>query len=96
VIFTGVGVFLLVRILADITARPNLTYISQAVKDVRGSQDTLVDVFERVESFLRRLAIYTEVPPTTQMMNTIIRIMVEVLSIFGIATKEIKDGRMSK
>ena len=71
-------------------------YILQAVKDVRGAQDTLVDVFGRVESFFRRLEIYTEVPPTTEMMDTIIRIMVEVLCILGIATKEIKQGRMSE
>ena len=71
-------------------------YISQAAKDVRGGQDTLVDVFERIESFFRRLEIYTEVPPTTEMMDTIIRIMVEVLFILGIATKEIKQGRISK
>ena len=71
-------------------------YISQAVKDLRGSRDTLVDVFERIESFLRRLEIYTEVRPTTEMMDTIIQILVEVLSILGIATKEIKEGVMSK
>jgi hypothetical protein len=29
-------------------------------------------------------------------MNIIVQIMVEVLSVFGIATKEIKQGRMSK
>ena len=46
--------------------------------------------------FFRRLEIYTEVPPTTEMMDTIILIMVEVLSILGIATKEIKQGRMSE
>jgi hypothetical protein len=71
------------------------TYISQAAKDVRKSQDTLVDIFERIEMFFRRLEIYTEVPPTTEMMDIIIQIMVEVLSILGIATKEIKQGRMS-
>ena len=56
----------------------------------------LVDAFERIESFFRRLEIYTEVPPTTEMMDTMIRIMVEVLSILGIATKEIKQGRLSE
>jgi hypothetical protein len=56
----------------------------------------LVDAFERIESFFRRLEIYTEVPPTTEMMDTIIRIMVEVLSILGIATKEIRQGRISE
>jgi hypothetical protein len=36
------------------------------------------------------------VPPTAEMMDTIIGIMVEVLSILGIATKEIKQGRLSE
>jgi hypothetical protein len=49
-----------------------------------------------MEGFFRRLEVYTEVRPTTEMMDTIIRIMVEVLSILGIATKEIKQGRMSE
>jgi hypothetical protein len=68
----------------------------QAVKDVRKSQDTLVDVFERIENFLRRLEVYTRVPPTAEMMDTIIQIMAEVLTILGIAMKEIKQGRMSE
>jgi hypothetical protein len=70
--------------------------MSQAAKDVRASQDTLVDVFERIGMFFRRLEVYTEVQPTTEMMDIIIQIMVEVLSILGIATKEIKQGRISK
>jgi hypothetical protein len=98
VVFAGVGVLLLVRIL--LTAIPprgqHNAFISQAAKDVRGGQDILVDAFERIESFFRRLEIYTEVPPTSEMMDTIVRIMVEVLSILGIATKEIKQGRMSE
>ena len=46
--------------------------------------------------FLRRLEVYTEVQPTAEMMDITIRIVVEVLSILGIATKEIKQGRISK
>jgi hypothetical protein len=46
--------------------------------------------------FLRRLDVYTELPPTNEMMELIIQIMAEVISILGIATKEIKQGRMSK
>lgn len=70
--------------------------IFQAAKDVRKSQDTLVDVFERIENFLRRLEVYTQVPPTAEMMGMIIQIMAEVLTILGIAMKEIKQGRMSE
>ncbi|KAF8490942.1 hypothetical protein F5888DRAFT_1080662 [Russula emetica] len=67
-----------------------------AAKDVRASQDTLINIFERIELFFRRLEIYTEVPATMEMMDIIVQIMVEVLSILGIATKEIKQGRMKK
>jgi hypothetical protein len=49
-----------------------------------------------MEGFSRRLETYTKVRPTTEMMDTIILIMVEVLSILGIATKEIKQGRVSE
>jgi hypothetical protein len=56
----------------------------------------LVDIFERIELFFRRLEIYTEVPPTPEMTDIIMKIMVEVLSILGITTKEIKQGRTSK
>jgi hypothetical protein len=70
--------------------------ICQAAKDARASQDTLVDIFERIEMFFRRLEIYTEVPPTSEMMDIVVRIMAEVLSIVGIAMKEIKQGRMSE
>ena len=55
-----------------------------------------MDVFERIEMFFRRLEVYTEVPPTTEMMNIIVQIMAEVLSILGIAMKEIKQSRISE
>ena len=72
------------------------TDISQAAKDVRASQDTLVDTFERIEMFFRRLEVYTEVPPTTEMTDLIIEVMAEVLSILGIAMKEMKQSRISE
>ncbi|KAF8473038.1 hypothetical protein DFH94DRAFT_847050 [Russula ochroleuca] len=65
-----------------------------AAKDARASHDTLLDIFERIEMFFQRLGIYTEVPPTIEMTDITIQIMVEVLSILGIATKEVKYGRM--
>ena len=68
----------------------------QAARDVHSSQDTLIDIFERIEDFFRRLEVYTEVPPTPEMMDMMVKIMVEILSILGIATKEIKQGRTSE
>jgi hypothetical protein len=69
---------------------------SQTVKDVRAGQDALVDILERIEAFFRRLEIYTSVSPNEEMLDTITTIMVEVLCILAIATKQIRQGRLSK
>jgi len=59
------------------------------LSDVRESQDTLVDIFERMEMFLlRRLEVYTQ--PTAELMDIIIQIVVEVNSILSIATREVR------
>jgi hypothetical protein len=49
-----------------------------------------------MENFFQRLEVYTEVSPTPEMIDIIMKIMVEVLSILGIATKEMKQGRTSE
>ena len=56
----------------------------------------LIDIFVRIESFFKRLESYTEVRPTAAMTDVIVKIMIEVLSILAIATKEIKQGRSSE
>jgi hypothetical protein len=56
----------------------------------------LIDIFVRIESFFKRLESYTEVQPTDAMTDVIVKIMIQVLSILAIATKEIKQGRSSE
>ena len=63
--------------------------------DVSASEEALGDLFERIENFFKRLESYAEVPPTEAMTDMIVKIMVEVLNIFAIATKEMKQGRAS-
>jgi hypothetical protein len=63
--------------------------------DVRANQGNLIDVFERMENFFQRLEIHMRVSPAPEMIDIIVKIMVEVLSILGIATKEMKQGRIS-
>ena len=71
-------------------------YNLQAAKEVKSSQDTLIDIFERIENFFRRLETYTAVSLTPEMIDIIAKIMVEVLSVLAIATKEIKQGWTSE
>jgi len=49
-----------------------------------------------MENFFKRLESYTEVRPTTAMTDIIMKIMIEVLSVLAIATKEIKQSRMKQ
>jgi hypothetical protein len=72
------------------------TSVSQSAKDVRSSQNTLLDIFQRIKMFFGRLELYTKVEPTPEMMDMMVQITVEVLSVLGIATKEIKQGRTSE
>jgi hypothetical protein len=98
VIFAGVGVLLQVRIfLNDMCgSSKHSSHISQTAIDVQKSHETLIDIFGRIETCFQRIEIYTQVRPTTEMMDTIIQIMVEVLTILGIATKEMKQSRISQ
>ncbi|KAH9046715.1 hypothetical protein EDB84DRAFT_1435360 [Lactarius hengduanensis] len=65
-------------------------------KDVEAGQDALIDLFERIENFFKRLESYTVVRPTDAMTDIIVKIMIEVLNIFAIATKEMKQSRAKK
>ena len=69
---------------------------SQAVIAVRASQGVLIDLFWRIENFFLRLQSYIGVKPTEGMMDIIVKIMVQVLSVLAIATKEIKQSRASR
>jgi hypothetical protein len=69
---------------------------NQAVRDVSASYDALSDLFESIGSFLSRLNIYTKVTLTAAMTNVIVKIMVEILSTLALATKQVKQGRLSK
>jgi len=68
----------------------------QAAKNVRASDDALFEVFERLEAIFQRLEIYTEAALDQNMVDTVAKIMAEVLNILSITTNEIKQGRMSK
>jgi hypothetical protein len=63
---------------------------------VDASQDVLIDLFERIESFFKRLESYTEVKPSEEMMDMMVKIVVEVLSVLAIVTVEIKQKRRSQ
>jgi len=70
--------------------------IPQAAQGVSASQGALMDIFERIENVFRRLETYVELPPTTEMMDIIVKVMTEVLLVLALVTKEIKQGKLSE
>jgi hypothetical protein len=68
----------------------------QAVKGVLDDYDTLADLLESVEHFLNRLDIYNKIPPTVSMIEIIVKILVELLSILALATKQLQQGKFSE
>ena len=68
----------------------------QAARGVTSSYDTLLSLFECLGNFLKRLEVYTTIPHTPMMMDLIIKIMIELLSVLALATKQIKQGRFSE
>ncbi|KAH9040878.1 hypothetical protein EDB83DRAFT_2554213, partial [Lactarius deliciosus] len=64
-----------------------------AAKDVKSSHDALVELFERIENFFKRLGLYTRTSLTAEMADVFVKILAEVLSVLSIATKEVKRKR---
>ena len=48
-----------------------------------------------MEYLFKRLQAYIKIQPTAAMIGIIVKIMVAVISIFGIVTKEVEQGRTS-
>jgi hypothetical protein len=95
-VFTSIDVLLTVRLEHALQPGPCNLRLCQAASGVTSSYDALLELFERLGYFLQRLEIYMKIPPTTTMANIIVKIMVEVISVLALATKEVKQGRLSR
>ena len=87
-IFAGAGVLLSVTLVLDHTYWVySEIELAQTAKDVIVSRtykrQELIDDFERIENFFRRLEGYAKVPMTETMKHIMVMIIVEVLRIFG-------------
>ncbi|KAN0133847.1 hypothetical protein V8E53_008342 [Lactarius tabidus] len=67
-----------------------------AASGVSSSYDALIDLFECLGNFLKRIRIYGDLPSTPSMTEISVKIMVELLSVLALATKQVKQGRFKK
>jgi hypothetical protein len=65
------------------------------VKDEIASREKLVDLFERVHFFLQRLNRYIGIPLSPDMIESLGKIMAQVLSILALSTKMMNERRTS-
>ncbi|KAH9965608.1 hypothetical protein BGW80DRAFT_1254906 [Lactifluus volemus] len=73
-----------------------INVLLDAASSVNASYNALVQVFERVGNFLKRLEIYARIQLTPPMTDIIVQIMMKILSVLALATKEIKQGLFKK
>jgi len=57
--------------------------------------DALVDLFGYIEIVLKRLKIYPEVTVTPGVIQILVKIIIELVSVCAMATKEAKEGLLS-
>ena len=68
----------------------------QAAKGIISDCDALIDLLESIEHFVNRLDIYTRIPPTPELDEIVVKILVELVSTLGLVTEELKQRRSSK
>ena len=91
------GLALLLSVCASLSSYMNRcdSRVHQAAKGMIDSYGALLDLLESIDHFLKRLDIYTKIPPTPAMDEILVKIMVELVSTLALATKELKQGRPS-
>ena len=70
--------------------------MKQAAKRANSGFDTLVDLFESIEHFIKRADIYTRIPPIPAMDEMVFKIIGELFSTLALATKELNHGRLGE
>jgi hypothetical protein len=69
---------------------------NQAANGVPSNYDLLLELIELIEHFFVHLDIYTRIIHTEVMDEIVIKILMELLLILALATKELKQGRSSE
>jgi len=70
--------------------------VTQAAKSVISNREALANVLESIGQFVGRLKIYTEIPLSSAMVEIVVQIMVELISILALETKKFTRRRLSK
>ena len=70
--------------------------MNQTAKGVIASWDALVGLLESIGHFVGRLKIYTEIQLSSAMVEIVVQIMVELISILALGTEKFTRRRLSE
>ncbi|KAN0133396.1 Ankyrin repeat-containing domain protein [Lactarius tabidus] len=73
-----------------------ISVLFTAAEGVSASYDALLELFECIGSFLKRLEIYIKISLSPLMTEIIVKIMAEMVSILSQAKKQVKQGRFKQ
>ncbi|KAF8268479.1 hypothetical protein EI94DRAFT_1700226 [Lactarius quietus] len=68
--------------------------VVEAAKDLSSSHDVLLDLFRRMEDFFKRFKAYSQSFVTTELAEVLVKVVVKVLNILSVATKEVKRNQI--
>jgi hypothetical protein len=71
-------------------------WIWQVAKSDTANGDALVDLFDYIETVLKRLKIHPDVTATPGVTQILVKIIMELVSVYAMATKEVKEGILSE
>jgi 7,8-dihydro-6-hydroxymethylpterin-pyrophosphokinase len=67
--------------------------VCHAEKVIEANNESMVNLLEYIERFLRRIEIYTQVPHTLDLDKIVVNILLQLLSILALATGWLKQGK---
>ncbi|EMD37969.1 hypothetical protein CERSUDRAFT_93496 [Gelatoporia subvermispora B] len=68
----------------------------ETIRDVREGYKMLMDLLEDVSSFIIHLKVYCTSTIFTEMRGILVKTLVEVMSILGLATEQIREGHFKR
>jgi hypothetical protein len=63
---------------------------------VSARHDVVLDLFGRMEKFLKRFKVYNRSTLNTELEEVLVEVVVKVMNILSIATKEVTQSRTSE
>ena len=79
-----------------VTSEAYQVFRPSSFRDTHASYDALADLLEAIEHLLNRVNTYTRISPTATMTEIFVKIMVELISILAVVTKQVRQKRLSK